>query len=86
MDLDAAIRYFLPDPSGDLATDLVNAAREAARRRKQGPAATAEVVAALHGEPYNLTYAEIELASFDEKIGSRISRATAERLVSGRGS
>jgi hypothetical protein len=84
MDLISALSYYNVTPTDDRGTDLVAAAREAARRRKEGPEATAEILAALHND-FGLTFVEIELASYDEKTGTRISRATAERLVNRRG-
>ena len=81
MDLDDALDYYLEVRTNDRGADLLAALREAARRRKEGPEATAAVIAALHDE-FGLTYAEIEAASYDERTRARISRATAERLVS----
>jgi len=81
MDLATALDYYLEVQTGDRGADLLAALREAARRRKEGPEATAAIIVALHDE-FGLTYAEIEAASYDDRTRARISRATAERLAS----
>lgn len=83
MELNAALEYFLEARSGDLGADLVAAAQEAARRRKEGPEATVAILQALH-DNFHLTYDEIEQASIHQPSGARISRATAARLVAQR--
>ncbi|MGH7743505.1 MAG: hypothetical protein ACREQ5_01605 [Candidatus Dormibacteria bacterium] len=83
MDLDQALDYFLAT-RGDLRTDLILASQEAAKRRKEGPEATALIVTAMH-EQLGMTYTEIERES-SHPDGYRISRVTAARLVAGKGS
>lgn len=84
MDLNLALEYFLEVRTGDLGQDLVAAAQEAARRRKEGPQATAAILTALHDD-FGLTYDEIAEASHHKPSGARISAATAQRLVVRRG-
>lgn len=88
MDLETALNYFLtPDNrhQDNLRGDLIAAVQEAARRRKEGPEATAVIVKALH-EQLGMTYMEIEAISVHPMTGVKISRATAARLVAGQGS
>lgn len=84
MDTDEALDYYLEVRTGNRRADLIAALREAARRRKEGPEATTAILMALREEE-GLTYPELELASYDESSGSRISRATCERLIARRG-
>lgn len=80
MTLEEALEYFLEVRSSNLGSDLIAAGREAARRRQEGPEATAVILRAMRDQ-FGLTYQEIEEATYHAASGARISRATAERLV-----
>lgn len=82
MDLNEALEYFLEVRTGDLRADIIGALREAARRRKEGPAATAAVVIAAH-EQLGMSFRDIEAASYHIHSNARISQATAQRMGGG---
>lgn len=79
-----ALDYFLDGPrtrSDNLRVDVIAALQEAARRRVEGPIATATVVLLAH-DRLKMSYQDIEDASFNEAAdGACIDDETARRLV-----
>lgn len=82
MTLDQALDYYLEIRTDDLRADILAAGREAAKRRKEGPEATRAVLIAMR-DVLHLSFREIEALTYNERANARISRATAERIVSG---
>lgn len=81
MNIEQALAYYLTTvtPTGDLRTDVTAALKEAARRRKEGPLATAALIRAAHDQ-LRMSYRDIEAASTNDEVGAWIDTATAQRI------
>jgi hypothetical protein len=76
-----ALEYYLEVRTGDLRADVIAALQEAAKRRQEGPKATAVVIRIAHDE-LGLSYRDIEHHSIGS-TGAPITQATAQRLAAG---
>lgn len=80
MSTDEAIAYYGITRTDDPRADLIGALREAARRRQEGPPATAALIRAARTE-MRMSSREIEAASVHPETGARIDHSTAQRLI-----
>lgn len=73
-----ALAYYGVTPTDNHRRDIETALKEAARRRVEGPQATAALIRACRDE-LKMSYRDIEAAS-EHPTGARIATATAQRI------